>query len=296
MNKKILLILLLISSFFSYSQHTKGLKKTEHLRTVYMKIKDYKNKYKKQLTKTDSLNFKIINNDTLIKVTNYKSPKGVPVDYEFKDSLFLNYYKKIAFNHKNDSVSSKTKMIYWKKPIKIYFSKSIKGKTKKSFLKFTSYLSKNIDSLNISEVRKVENSNYIIYYKGDFEYESRMYNYKNTDYYMYWNGNNQIYKCALKIDSENNFNEKLRLYNMKDYFFRSLGNFKLSNEFKCESFFSNCYSNQKRITNFDLALIKYHYSYGICKGTDLKTFEEHHKKAKKIMKKKNHKMQFFHTY
>jgi hypothetical protein len=139
--------------------------------------------------------------------------------------------------------------------------------------------------LHISEVKKIENSNYIIYYKGDFEYESRMVNYKNTDYYMYWNNNSQIYKCALKINAEELFNEKLKLYKLKDYFFRSLGNFKLSDKLNCNNFFADCYSENKKITEFDFDFLKYHYSYGICKGTSLKTFEEQHKRSKKIIKK-----------
>ena len=82
---------------------------------------------------------------------------------------------------------------------------------------------------------------------------------------------------------------------MKSYFFKSLGYFKLSNKYKCESYFSNCFSNNKNITNFDLSLLKYHYSYGICKGTSLKTFNEQHKRAKQQLKKYNHTISFIHS-
>ena len=286
------LLLIIIISLNTALLHSQ---KKEVNRVVYMKIKDFKKKNKKiTLSKSDSLNIVYIHNDTLIKIENYQQPKGVSVAYEYKDEAFLKQYKKIAFNHKEGRLSYKTTMKYWKKPIKIFFSKSIKKSTKKKFLKFTSLLSKKTDSLHISEVKKIEDSNYIIYFKGDFEYESRMQNKEHTDYYMYWNRKNQIYKCALRINSENNFNESLRLYAMKDYFFRTLGYFKLSNEFKCESYFSDCYSKNKYITDFDLALLQYHYSYGICKGTDLKTFEEQHKRSKENYTKKNHQMHFIH--
>jgi hypothetical protein len=40
----------------------------------------------------------------------------------------------------------------------------------------------------------------------------------------------------------------------------------------------------KRIWKKDLEILKYHYSYGICKGTDLIVFEKNHKDAKETLK------------
>lgn len=290
---KILISSSLFFLFLNYSYSQQPHNKTLH--KVFVPLKYYKKKYNKTLTKLDSSKFKIVKNDTLISVENFKRPDGVSIPYEFKDSTFLHYYKKIAFKHKNDSIDPKTRMKYWKKPIKIFFSKSVKRKTKKEFLKFTSYISKNVDSLNISEVKKIEDSNYIIYYKDDFEYESRLHNKKNTDYYLYWNKRSQIYKCALRLDAENNYNENLKLYNLKDFFLITLGYFKRSNELPCESVFSNCFSKNKHFSNFDLALLKYHYSYGICKGTSLKIFEEQHERSKKSMNNHHSKVLFYHT-
>lgn len=284
MNKKpIFLILYFLVSLTLNSQIKKDSLKPRH----YIPIKQYKKLSSEKLSRTDSLNFIFKDNDTLVRVDNKKNmvhTKGVKIPYEYKDSLFLDFYTKVAFSHKKDSFSIKTTMKYWKKPIKIFFSKSISRKTQKAFLKFASYLSENVDSLEISEVKQIEKSNYIIYYKDDYQYESKMYNYKNTDYYMYWNKKNQIYRCALRIDNNTNFNEELRLFQMKEYFFKSLGYFKLSNEFDCSSYYSNCYSEQKKITKFDLELLRYHYSYGICKGTSLKEFQESHKNAKEHLR------------
>jgi hypothetical protein len=123
------LILPILSLFFFnqlYSQKEK---------TVFVKVKDYEKRFHKKLTKKDSLNFKIIHNDTLVEITNYKAINGVSVPYELKDSLFLEQYKKIAFKHKKESVSEKTRMKYWKKPIKIYFSKTIQKKNKEKIFK-----------------------------------------------------------------------------------------------------------------------------------------------------------------
>lgn len=280
----IVLCLCISSSFVSQEKNKK---------TTYMKLKDYKKKFNLKSLNKDSLNFKIIKNDTFVKVESILKRRGISIPYEFKDDNFLNLYKKVAFKHKKNSFSLDTKMKYWKKPIKIFFSKSIDRKTKKDFLKFASYLSDNVDSLNISEVKKIEKSNYIIYYSKGFEYESRMGSYKNSDYYMYWNKNNQIYKCALRINMDNDLNKKLRLYKIKELFFKSLGHFKFTDDFNCRNFFANCYSEEKKVSKFDLDLLKYHYSYGICKGTSLKVFEESHKKAKEVFKK-GHRISFRH--
>lgn len=294
-NKKLLLAIIFFFSILTHQAQHKAKHKLNRSGVVYISIKQYKRIYNKVLTKSDSLNFKFRNNDTLVKVQNYKVPKGISVPYEYKDSSFLSLYKKVAFNHKNDSIDKKTTMKYWKKPIKIYFSKSINKKTKKEFLKFTQQISEKVDSLNISVVKKVEESNYIIYYNNDFEYESRMENYKYTDYYLHWNKKNQLYRCSLKINIDNNFNEKQRLYKLKDFFLRSLGRFKFTNDFNCESFFSDCYSDQKKLSAFDFELLKYHYSYGICKGTTLEIFENQHNNSKKTYKKTGHRIRFIHT-
>jgi hypothetical protein len=44
----------------------------------------------------------------------------------------------------------------------------------------------------------------------------------------------------------------------------------------------------------DFEIIKYHYSYGICKFTDLETFEENHTHAKEAIKNGG-KMFFTHS-
>jgi hypothetical protein len=92
------------------------------------------------------------------------------------------------------------------------------------------------------------------------------------------------------------FNETLRLYELKKYFIQNLGYFNLINDFDCDSYFSNCYSPNKKLSALDLELIKYHYSYGICKGTDLNTFQEQHQRAKETLEDSDKKIIFFHPY
>lgn len=289
---KFLILVLVFTTTFSLC-HSQNHEDT--IRKVYMPLKMYKSIYKKPLTLNDSVNFIFKGNDTLVMVNNYKRPKGIEVPYEPKDSSFLYYYKKAAFNHKNDSVSQQTSMKYWKDPIRIFFSESVSRKTKKDFMSFAKTIDNAVDSLRISDVKNLEDSNYVIYYFGDYEYEFNMRNYKNSDYYLWWK-HNQIYKASIKIDKDVYFSEQILQYKLREYFLQSLGYFKLIDDFDCDSYFANCFSPNKRLTNLDLELLKYHYSYGICKGTSLETFEDQHKQAQEVFKKTGHQMCFFHPF
>ena len=262
---------------------------------AYIPIDSYRRAYNKPLTKSDSLNFMFRNGDTLVMVKDYKRSKGVREPYEPKDSTFLEYYKKVAFIEKRNSPDSTETMKYWKDNIKLFFSKNIPGKTVREVMKFAETLDEITDSLNIYKVRNVQDSNYVVYYSGDYEYEPELKYRNNSNYYIYWNGKSQIYRGAIKINTETFFNEELRTERIKQMFFLSLGRFVRVNDFACESYFSNCYSEEKKLTPLDIELLKYQYSYGICKGTTRESFEKQHKAAKKILKEHHTKMMFIHS-
>ncbi|MGB6269334.1 MAG: hypothetical protein WBF67_10030, partial [Olleya sp.] len=138
-------------------------------------------------------------------------------------------------------------------------------------------------------------SNYIIYYSNGYNYESKLENSKYSDFYIYWkNRGSIIYKGVIKINEDQLFNEALRLNKMKSLFISTLGYFTFNNELDCENFFSGCYKEDISLSDFDLEVLKYHYSYGICKGTYISTFNEQHERAKKTLKQYNSKMLFFH--
>jgi hypothetical protein len=287
---KLTLLLLIITTNYIFCQN-----QNDSLLVIkrYLLLKDYQIQfYNEPLTKNDSSNFLYRGNDTLVLLKNNRIPKGTIVPYEYKDSTFLNYYEKIAFNHANDSISLKTYMKYWKDEIKIFFSKSVSKKTKKDLMNFAKTIDKAVDSLRISEVKNLEDSNYIIYYNGDYEYESRFIFNKSNDYS--WWKQNKIYRYALKLDPESLFSEHLIQYKLRESFIKSLGFFKLINDFDCESYFSNCYSPNKKLTVLDIEILRYHYSYGICKGTNLETFQNQHKNAKDLYKKTGHLIHFIH--
>lgn len=293
MKRQLVIILMILCYINTFSQHSSG----DTLRRVYTSIKNYKERYKNPLTKKDSLNFVFKDGDTLVLIENYVRPKGISVPYEYKDSTFLHYYQKIAFRTIGiDSVDKKQSMRYWKDDIRIFFSESVSKKVRKNFMSFTASIANQVDSLQISEVKSVEDSNYVIFYKGDYDYEPRIRKNKDADYYIYWNDKSQIYRGSIMLNTELYFNDNLIEAKLKEYFISNLGYFNKINDFSCESYFANCYSNNKEITPLDIELIQYHYSYGICKGTTLETFKDQHKRAKETLKSHNQVIRFYHTF
>ena len=279
----------LITWFFN-AQNKNG----KPITRTYVKLSDWKKLNNRPLTKQDSLNFLIRNNDTLVLTENIQRPGGVYVNYTYKDSTFLDLYSRTAFKLKNDSTDYKKTTRYWKKPLKVFFADNLSRSVKKDFKKFAKSTIDLIDSLTIDFVRKVEDSNVIIYYEDDYDYESKMNKKQNSGYYMHWD-RSKISKLSIYVDNTYFFSDKLRLMEIKRLFIMGLGHFQLLDGFSCDSYFSKCISQEKKLSEIDIELLQYHYDYGICKGTDFKTFKEQHARAKKILKASpNNRMRFFH--
>ncbi len=277
MNKRFKVLFLLFSFLFvfGFSQNPKFKNKK-----IYVSKENFKRKFEA----SDSLGNIIIGKDTLIEVLSHPDLKGIPVRYEYKDSTFLEEYKKVAFQlYHKDSADTKT-MKYWKTPIKIYFSEGMDKKVIKNIMSFTKEIEGAVDSLNISRVKNINEANYFIYYDDDFQFSQKLEKYRKSDYSIYWNKKSQIYKGYMRIIRKRMFSNKLAQEKIKDLFFGSLGWFKRSHELGCNSYFSNCYSENKQMSEFDKQLLQYHYSYGICKGTTKLSFEAQHKRHKKSLK------------
>ncbi|WP_299335353.1 DUF2927 domain-containing protein [uncultured Psychroserpens sp.] len=242
------------------------------------------------------MSFLIQGKDTLVKTNTNPKTGGITVPYEYKDSTFLSYYTKVAFRLKNDSTDKKQTMKYWKQPIRVYITKNFSKKVEREFKKFAKSTINHIDSLQIEFVNKLEDSNFIVYSQKDDNYEPKINIDNQSAYYMYWNKNNQITKFSMRINTDFYFSDKLKLMEMKRYFIQSLGYFQWIEDFICKSYFSTCSSTEKELTFLDIELLKYHYSYGICKGTDLETFMDQHAKAKALLSENpKNKMNFIHT-
>lgn len=295
MKKNIFIFLLFTCSSVVFSQQNQL---NLNSKVTYMLYKNYKSLKKSGNKVIDSIGFNIIKNDTLIMISGYKE-KGVKVLYEEKDSIFLERYKQLVFNKKYQNKEERLKptMKIWKDEVKIYFDKSVSKYNSKKLSEFIHYLDKEIDSLKITVVKDKDKSNYFIYSVSDnneVNLDARIRG--NDGYYLLWNNKQNIYSCSLKINEKKNLNEEQILTYLKINFIRSLGYFyqELSNS-DCNSYFSICKSDKKEFEKKDLEILKYHYSYGICKGSNIETFEKNHKDAKEALKKGSTKFYFLHN-
>lgn len=267
----------------------------------YVKYASYKAMLKSDRFTVDSIGFFIDKNkDTLIRVSGNNFTKGVRVAYEEKDSVFLNRYKALVFNatHGNANDVKNARMRYWKDEIKVYFDSTVPSKTVREMKKVFKLLDKEVDSLKIKTVNRRDQSNYFIYFVNRpdaIDWDKRITG-KSDGGYLSWNGKQQIYNTSIKINSQMIFNEEEQLMTLKKHFIWSLGFFYIQPNQECESFFSSCVYVDKVLTEEDLALIKYHYSYGICKGTDIETFEEQHKSAQKSKRANSKNEHYFIHY
>lgn len=282
--------LFILSFFLLVSSYILGQEQRQMNKRYYIPKKVFEQKYNPQ----DSIGFIVRDNDTLIGVENYIKPKGIPVPYEYKDSTFLELYKKIAFNPIHKDSSNSKPMKYWKDDIRIFFSKSMSKSIINEVMEFTEIIDNTVDSLTIRRVKSVEDSNYIIYYNSDYEYLNEIKNKKISDYWISWNGKNQIERAYVRLVKNQMFSDRLAIQMIKEQLFGTLGWFNRNNELDCDNYFAKCYSDNKHLTRLDIELLKYHYSYGICKGTRRKTFEEQHKRSKENLKKHGSKVLFYH--
>lgn len=283
MNKKISIFIILFVTLHSFSQDTIKVTKenTFRIEKSYMDIKSFRKVQNRELTKSDSLNFMFKENDTLVLLTQKDENKFVQLPFEYKDENFLKVYKSVAFKKSNDGKKSYQR--YWKEPLRIYISESINKKRKTNFINFTKEITKGIDSLNVKFVKNLNDANFVIYQKGDFEYEKNLKN-LNNDYYIWWE-NNKINRGFIKIDPDLNFNDNLYSEALNKLFIKTLGHFDFTNLIDCSNYFSNCDTSIKKFSRLDYEILKYHYSYGICKGLDEEAFDNFHVRANEHKKK-----------
>jgi hypothetical protein len=213
--------------------------------------------------------------------------KVVKVPYEPKSDAFLDRYMKLVFrkSEKPDSLNY-NRMRYWKEPLRIFFDSSVTEGHRKLLIEFAERLDREVDSLAVRFVDTLTESNYVVYFndeehKGVFDPD--LVNF-HEGYRVYWKGG-RIYQGFLKIDRQvyrdPDVVNKLLLHR----FFLSLGYFLPSGELPCSDYLSSCFSSSKALSESDLEILKYHYSYGICKGTRVVEFLEQHRQARASLAK-----------
>ncbi len=258
--------------FFCISTFSQEVEERRTVTTTYIPLRAFK-KLNKELTPQDSLNFKFHNGDTLVKMPeNYtvEVDKGkFELNYEYKTPQFLNIYKEVVYWR--DKQCSR----FWEEDLKLFIDPSIPQKHQKALRDFALGLSTAVDSLTIFEVQKKEEANFHVYYTGSkdtINYEPGLKG-KKSDYYLYWNNRQRLTRGFAKVDTDSITNPVYQLANLKYQFFKSLGMFSSSRKIKCAGYLSNC-PRIRNLTEMDMEILKYHYSYGIPHGVDKNGFEK----------------------
>ncbi|MEE2770834.1 MAG: hypothetical protein VX712_01360 [Bacteroidota bacterium] len=284
MNRFLVYTLFSLISFMGFSQDTLWKKRERVKKFIPMPM------YVEHVGQmNDPVETMIKDGDTLVSVPvdfdPFDSGDYVQVPYNQKDSIFLSIYKDVVFNAGKRG-SQNERMRYWKDDIRIFFDESVPQEHAEKLMDFAKMISADIDSLNISRNFDREKSNYLVYYlnrEHPTDYDPRMGSSKGG-YYINWNRKNQIYDGKLKVNTELAPSEDYQLRLLKYYFFMSLGHFKQSNKMGCQGYLASC-NHASSVSKIDLALLKYHYSYGVCKGTDLESFTELTTKMNQKLKK-----------
>ena len=277
------IFLLLPFCFTSFSQEPpKGFDPAKIRR--YVPLQDVLEKGIK-LTQEDSLAFHFSEGDTLVLITpalDRYFPRGIQVRIKPQDSLFIEKYKAAVYGSKNRNDRDEQSLKIWKDGIRLYFDPSVPKKHQRELLKFSKNLASEIDSLSIEKVSNRNEANYMVFYRNneeDFDLDPRIVN-PNAGYFINWE-KNYLTRASLKVNTYSYKNEKEIIGDLKKRFFQTLGHFRHSRRFSCGSLLSSC-GEANRLTEEDLEILRYHYSYQNCTGIDLKEFECQHERRRKI--------------
>lgn len=275
-------IWLLPFCFFSFSQETPAVDHTKIPRYVPLH-----NVLEKgiELTKEDSLAFRFSEGDTLVLITAPLEkffPRGIEIRIKPQDSVFIEKYKTAVYGPENRSDREKQSLKVWKDEIKIYFDPSVPKKHQRELRKFSHNLASEIDSLKIRKVSKRKDANYLVFYRNDineFDLDPRIGN-SEAGYYLNWE-EDYLVRASLKLNTYSFKNDEEIIKELKKRFFQTLGHFRHSRQFSCGSLLSHC-EDAGKLSEEDLNILRYHYSYQNCIGVRIKEFEclhEHRRKT-----------------
>ena len=165
-----------------------------------------------------------LENDTL--VVEKSIPMGVfEVDLGDFDLEFIEHYKAAVFGNaktrRKDYNLSFIKM--WSSNIKVYLDKSVDKKLKKELIPFFNDISKHSNSLKISVVSKLEDSNYLIYCTNSpSDVDQPIIKQDDPITYNLLCANNKYYKGVLRLKTMSIYSFNEQINNLKVYFFINL--------------------------------------------------------------------------
>ncbi|WP_418511734.1 hypothetical protein [Corallibacter sp.] len=191
-------------------------------------------------------------------------------NYEYEN--MIKYYQRIVFCTIYDDTLYNYKLMQWSTDIVIYLDKNLPKSVANGFYDFISKSNINsVNNLNISFTKKVSEANYIIKmtpkmvngYDKDFEFDSEEER-KNSfltggTYELSTDQNNKFYSAVLEMSSKLKKTDDQFLKQLKQLFFKSLGNFVADNYKDTDSLLHKAYINSDTISEFDMNILKIHY-------------------------------------
>lgn len=213
----------------------------------------------------------VIGNDTLYdnynKLHNLNYLNNKPLKQQ---ELFRRYLSRVFCNTNKDS-----KVVYelkqWNEVITVYLDDELPKKVINDFKTFYNQIN-NIENLEINFTTNIEKANYFIKttteeingYKKDYEFDSEeereLSILTGATYNLATDKNNKFYCGVLTINIKNPKDDFELLKQLKQLFFKSLGQFYSSKYVKDTSLLSKVYINTDTISEFDLNFLEIHYS------------------------------------
>lgn len=215
-------------------------------------LRDFLKKTNTTIEDLPPTSIRFIAKDTLVHLPSLTTSRDdlVSVPFDYRSPEFVSLYKTVGFRDSNVKDSLKGRMRYWKDEIRVYFSDEVDRSDVKGLQRFALQLAQDVDSLKIRVVKNLSESNYVVYYKDNYDYEPRINKKSDLDFYTYWNGG-YLNKTFLRISKTRYFNDAERLQQLKYYFFKSLGYFGTTRELDCGSYFSSCSDVNSYVTKLD---------------------------------------------
>lgn len=243
----------------------------------------------------NSEHFIVLENDTLYA----NSHDGINLMYlipdRYDDPLMLRYYQRMVFCYLKDNPPIVYNLMQWNEPIVIYMDKEFPKAVHESFKTFISNLRVDeITHLNISFTNRLKHSNYHIKstkepingydkdYKFDSEEERTNDLLTGSTYNLITDASNKFYGGILQIHTESFETNAYITKRLKQLFYKSLGNFVADNYIDTNSLSHNNYDNSETISEFDITILKIHYSLIYNQKINYAKFKELLKLAKKL--------------
>lgn len=283
--QRILISLLALFCFqfiVSQTNHELDFKKKKN----YVSIKNLRNQEKKHFK-----DYLILDNDTLVNLETKIKIKNVDkfCKYFNNDKAITTLSSAIQYYLPKNSRVAKSRQ--WNSEILVYIDKSIPKTTRKAFKSFFSQID-SIENFKISFSKSISKANYLIKVSDTIipNYKSKKREYDDNYpiskgvYKALIDSNDKIYTCATYIDKSIIKNKKLSLKKLKQLFFFSLGQFTYRKSFPKESLLNLDYKESKKVSEFDINLLKLHYYKIYPRSFDRADLMVFKRKAKSICK------------